>query len=179
VSGGPCESDGFLGCCSPNLECVLGTGNPPRRICGNRPVCGNGITTPGEDCDDGNTVDTDGCTNDCRLPRCGDGIVSPSAGERCDDENSTNTDGCTNACQLPRCGDLIISSGAGEVCDDGNTVAGDGCNPSCTSDETCGNDFLDPGELCESNSDCSPGFFCCRSFSCSPYPCECLLPPVP
>ena len=28
-----------------------------------------------EACDDGNDVDSDGCTNDCRLPTCGDGVV--------------------------------------------------------------------------------------------------------
>src|SRR6185295_12236503 len=40
----------------------------------------------GEDCDDGNTVDTDGCHNDCTLPQCGDGIVDPN--ETCDPPGS-------------------------------------------------------------------------------------------
>ena len=31
-----------------------------------------------EECDDGNGVDNDGCTNACRLAQCGDGIRSPS-----------------------------------------------------------------------------------------------------
>ena len=30
-------------------------------------VCGDGILTPGEQCDDGNDVDTDGCANDCTF----------------------------------------------------------------------------------------------------------------
>jgi len=29
-----------------------------------------------EQCDDGNLVNTDDCTNNCNLPVCGDGIVS-------------------------------------------------------------------------------------------------------
>src|SRR5690606_18726890 len=36
-----------------------------------------------EECDDGNDVDNDECTNACVRPRCGDGIVQ--AGEVCDD----------------------------------------------------------------------------------------------
>jgi cysteine-rich repeat protein len=38
-----------------------------------------------------------------------------------------------------------------EVCDDSNTADGDGCNAECTSDETCGNGFVDipVGEVCD------------------------------
>jgi cysteine-rich repeat protein len=35
--------------------------------------CGNGVLDPGESCDDGNLIATDGCTNDCELPSCDDG----------------------------------------------------------------------------------------------------------
>jgi cysteine-rich repeat protein len=42
--------------------------------------CGDGIILYDDNllefCDDGNQNDFDDCTNDCRLPRCGDGIVS-------------------------------------------------------------------------------------------------------
>ena len=31
-------------------------------------TCGNGSTDPGEDCDDGNSSDSDACTNQCRFP---------------------------------------------------------------------------------------------------------------
>ena len=31
------------------------------------PFCGNGVTNPGEQCDDGNPVDTDACSNACVL----------------------------------------------------------------------------------------------------------------
>ncbi len=43
--------------------------------------CGDGTLQGGEECDDGNDVDADGCESDCTLPRCGNGIVDP--GEVC------------------------------------------------------------------------------------------------
>ena len=47
--------------------------------------CGDSITGPGEECDDGNENDDDGCTNECRRALFGDGIVQ--VGEECDDGN--------------------------------------------------------------------------------------------
>jgi cysteine-rich repeat protein len=34
------------------------------------PVCGNGMQEPGEECDDGNTYDGDGCLADCKKANC-------------------------------------------------------------------------------------------------------------
>lgn len=56
-------------------------------------VCGNGIVELPETCDDGNTVDSDGCQGNCQSPVCGDGIVDP--GEQCDDFNQIDGDGCS------------------------------------------------------------------------------------
>ncbi len=91
--------------------------------------CGDSIVQSGagEECDDGNTINTDACTNTCKNARCGDGIVGP--GEACDDGNTINTDACTNSCQLARCGDGIV--GPGEACDDGNTNNTDACSNTC------------------------------------------------
>jgi len=86
------------------------------------PRCGDGHLDAGEECDDGNLVNDDGCTNTCKLPVCGDGIVQ--AGEQCDDGNAVNNDGCTNTCRLPACGDGIVQ--AGEQCD-GADLAGQSC----------------------------------------------------
>ena len=88
----------------------MGTGNSNtladtcRLDCSN-PTCGDGVPDPGngEACDDGNTDNTDGCTNFCQLPVCGDGFTQ--AGEACDDGNSDNTDGCLDTCVLATCGD--------------------------------------------------------------------------
>ncbi|MBW2981103.1 thrombospondin type 3 repeat-containing protein, partial [Candidatus Woesearchaeota archaeon] len=66
--------------------------------------CGNGVLdySLGEECDDGNTADGDGCRSDCSLEQCGDGIVDSPA-EECDDGNNVDGDGC-NFCVLPVCG---------------------------------------------------------------------------
>ena len=48
---------------------------------GSNGVCGNDILEEGEECDDGNNEDADGCEADCTLPKCNNGIVDP--GEAC------------------------------------------------------------------------------------------------
>ena len=82
-----------------------------------------------EACDDGNTSNTDGCTNACTLPVCGDGFINQTS-EVCDDGNTANNDGCSSTCQTERCGDGVKQSN--EACDDGNTSNTDGCTNACT-----------------------------------------------
>jgi cysteine-rich repeat protein len=94
-------------------------------------LCGNGTEDAGEQCDDGNTANGDGCSSTCQNePRCGDGTVG--AGEQCDDGNVTNDDACTNVCRLAACGDGIVQPSNNEDCDDGNLTNGDGCTSICT-----------------------------------------------
>jgi cysteine-rich repeat protein len=66
-------------------------------------VCGNGMVEAGEECEDGNAADGDGCSRYCRREVCGDGLVGK--GEECDDGNNVNSityiyyyDGCNNDC---------------------------------------------------------------------------------
>ena len=60
-------------------------------------------------CDDGNRVDSDGCTNDCTLAACGDGILLTGE-EACDDGNRVDTDAqCRNTCQIARRGDGVVN----------------------------------------------------------------------
>ena len=106
--------------------------------------CGDGLVGPDEQCDDGNTIDDDGCRNDCTTERCGDGILDP--GEECDDGNTADGDDCTSECLLASCGDGVLDPG--EECDDGNTADGDGCDFSCFVEE-CGNGILQEGEECD------------------------------
>jgi len=63
-------------------------------------ICGNGVVDPGEECDDGNLLDGDGCSANCTVeppdPYCGDGKLDP--GEECDDGNNVDGDGCDADC---------------------------------------------------------------------------------
>ena len=104
--------------------------------------CGDGLVyaAGGEQCDDGNTDDTDNCKNDCTLPctqtSCLD-VDSSSAvmcHEVCDatgEDMQTSCSGCPSIV----CGDGNPENP--EQCDDGNTTAGDGCNDQCQK-EYCG-----------------------------------------
>jgi cysteine-rich repeat protein len=118
-----------------DVTCTLGAG------------CGNGVPDAGEQCDDGDTDDTNACTNACHLPACGDGIVS--TGEQCDGGNSVPGDGCGATCQNEVCGNGI--SDPGETCDDGNTTANDGCSATCHL-EGCGDGAIQPGEDCDDSN---------------------------
>lgn len=42
-------------------------------------ICGDGVHEGPEECDDGNADNTDNCRTDCKLPSCGDGVVSINA----------------------------------------------------------------------------------------------------
>src|SRR5262249_55727777 len=63
-------------------------------------VCGNGIREGMEDCDDGNGVDTDACTNNCTFATCGDGAIQAGV-EQCDPPGSDCAGGqvCNGSCQ--------------------------------------------------------------------------------
>jgi cysteine-rich repeat protein len=73
-------------------------------------ICGNDRRDMGEECDDGNLMNGDGCSSLCENereePMCGDGTEDP--GEACDegDQNGTvcepgygnSCDYCTSTC---------------------------------------------------------------------------------
>ncbi|MBN2016056.1 DUF4215 domain-containing protein [Candidatus Dojkabacteria bacterium] len=137
------------------------------------PECGNGTVDPGEECDDGNSNNYDGCRNNCTLPYCGDGIIDP--GETCDDGNSNNNDGCRNDCTLPNCGDGILD--ANEECDppgDSDLCSSGTCDQdcTCTPPPSCGDNKVDIGEECD-----PPG----NTFQCTYGVCEnnCTCPSSP
>jgi cysteine-rich repeat protein len=132
-------SSADVGTCDPLPDCVttsvLATGQDLLHDVygGSREdLCGNGEIDAGEQCDDGNRVDGDACTNQCTTAFCGDGVVEAGV-EQCDDGNQDETDTCTPRCELARCGDGIVERGV-EDCDDGptNGTAGDLCQADCT-----------------------------------------------
>lgn len=130
-------------------ECDLGTQNSDttanacRRDC-TLPICGDATTDParGEQCDDGNAADLDGCTVSCVREFCGDSIVNNAATETCDDGNLISSDRCTGQCREAVCGDGVRCSDAScttgpgggvEQCDDGVANAKDArCAPDCS-----------------------------------------------
>jgi cysteine-rich repeat protein len=164
TDGGPTCPAGNIGCackaggvCDTGLACA-------QNVC-HSVSCGDGHVDQGEECDDGNTVNTDACTNACKKAACGDGITETGV-EECDDGNAVNTDACTNTCKLPKCGDGIVQSG--EQCDDGATDNNGPCLMNCKT-ATCGDGYVERGvETCDDgntvNSDsCSNT---CKSATC-------------
>ena len=80
--GAPCD-DGAGDACDGAGQCVP-------------TLCGDGLTTGAEACDDGNTQSGDGCDENCTTTACGNGIVT--AGEACDDGGTSAGDGCGATC---------------------------------------------------------------------------------
>ncbi len=121
------------------------TTDPTGASTGPAPFCGDGAVDAGEECDDGNDVDTDFCLNTCKKAVCGDSVVQAVV-EECDDGNMDNTDACVDGCKNATCGDGFV--GPGEGCDDGNMVDNDGCSNTCAS-ASCGDGKVDAGEECD------------------------------
>jgi fibro-slime domain-containing protein len=128
-------------------------------------VCGDGILTDDEACDDKNQENGDGCAADCRMvdegwscsppgmpchrmARCGDGqFLFP---EMCDDDNNNDGDGCSATCKVEIgykcagspsvCTPTVCGDGnqeGAETCDDGNAMPFDGCDANCQAEPSC------------------------------------------
>jgi cysteine-rich repeat protein len=128
-------------------------------------TCGDGVLDAGEECDDGNASDADGCLATCMVATCGDGLTWMSV-EQCDDGNAVSTDACVD-CALATCGDGVVRAGV-EACDDGNTDDTDACLTGCVA-ASCGDGVVHVGiEACDDgngdNGDACPA-------SCQPATC--------
>jgi len=132
-SGGSSSSDDATGDSRPGTADTAATGDttsgePPQDTGADGdseplpPYCGDGQVDPGEQCDDGNLVDHDACTNACSSPACGDEVLQD--GEQCDDGNLVETDSCID-CNNAFCGDGFLRDS--EMCDDGNFDDHDAC----------------------------------------------------
>src|SRR6185369_5678940 len=116
-------------------------------------TCGNGIVESGEDCEDGNTNDGDGCDNNCTFTGCGNGVTT--SGEQCDDANTSNGDCCSGACQFETLGAACA--------DEGNACTIDACNATGTCVHTAGN----TGAVCRPvNGSCDVAESCNGSATC-------------
>lgn len=78
-------------------------------------VCPDGTVDAGEDCDDDNTTDGDGCDADCTFSCVDDSTC----------QNSTACDG-SEVCDLAS---HTCTGGAPPVCDDGDPCTADACDP--------------------------------------------------
>jgi cysteine-rich repeat protein len=141
-------------------------------------ICGNAKKEPGEDCDDANENEADGCKKDCtytctRANECDDG--NPCTADACD---TASTNACTNvpdatkngdacnangvagfcsagACRPATCGDGIVDTASGEQCDLGtaNGTPGSGCRADCRFE--CGTDAnCSDGNACNGTETC-------------------------
>ncbi len=114
--------------------------------------CGNRVVEIGEQCDDGNRFDRDGCAANCLSDEtCGNNFVDSLIGERCDDGNRISGDGCQADCELPRCGDGVTDAARYEQCDDGannSDALPDHCRADCRR-ARCGDAIRDTGEQCD------------------------------
>jgi len=141
-------------------------------------TCGNGSYEPalGEECDDGDLSDSDGCSSVClnagatkARTNCGDGTIDQATntgGEDCDDGNAVSGDGCSSNClneggevvsgDYSTCGNDRVEDG--EDCDDGDTVDGDGCSAECLHEgaDVCAYECSASGENCTGlGADCT------------------------
>jgi len=129
-----------------SLNCKLKAAHEPPADT-SKPYCGDGPPPQrGEECDDGNFVDFDGCTH-CLIDLCGNWEIN--AGEQCDDGNRQSGDGCSKFCiKELTCGNGLLEFG--EQCDDGNNWSDDGCSGDFIFStpcqfEYCGDGVVQPG----------------------------------
>ncbi|HYV56945.1 MAG TPA: hypothetical protein VE911_05345, partial [Candidatus Nitrosopolaris sp.] len=131
---------------------------------GGRP---NGVVNLGEECDDGNLVDTDNCTNTCEIPFCGDTIVRTTHNCGADPSLTCQTnadcarytkciidpadDHCGSLPNHPCTSDADCANlgTCSEACDDGNTNNCDACQNNCTKVTGCGDGAVCPPEQCD------------------------------
>ncbi len=208
------EVPGSAGFCTPACPCPEGKGDCDRAadclpglVCGAdngarfgfpasldvcvRPGCGDGIVQEGEDCDDGNLDDTDGCLSDCttriqcpppgmvpgQADYCSVDCPCPEGAGDCDRDSECapglvcghdngarfGLDPGVDVCVVPGCGDGMVQDG--EDCDDGNLDDTDGCLSDCTTPVHCPPEGLSPGEpgYCTVDCPCPEGVGPCDS----------------
>ena len=160
--------------------------------------CGNEVLEAPEECDDGNTINGDGCNAQCIIEYCGDGTVNNNGAEQCDDGNNVDGDGCSANCTIERVGcrsnedcldntvcttdtcDLETGKCLHEAisCDDNNACTKDSCNPElgcvyadlvCDDNSRRTNDSCNPDAGCIYDPvNCDDGNFCDGAESCDP-----------
>ncbi len=105
-------------------------------------VCGDGLVTAPEVCDDADKDNTDDCLDTCEAASCGDKFLH--AGIEACDGNPVVNGACAADCKLA----------CNATFDDCNAMAGDGCEVSLSNDlKNCGK----CGNACPANQQCQAG----------------------
>jgi cysteine-rich repeat protein len=161
--------------------------------CSVAPICGNGELETGEECDDGNILSGDCCSNVCTLEPLGNSCGDSS------DTACSNPDSCDGAgvclpnheSSVTACGDSgsecvnqDLCDGAGTCTDNGFAAAlvacGDSSDTACSNPDSCdGAGVCLPNHessvtACSDGSACTDGDFCDAFGSCeSGLPLDC------
>ncbi len=148
TGGAPGVGLQWIGYCLPEADCPDGTCSTityqtsRTRTCSNAcswpnwtectagpQSCGNGVKEGTEECDDGNTKDTDACTGQCKKNICGDGFTY--AGVESCDRGSDNGKACTAAyggtCNFCTIG-CVYKTSTGDFCGDGKLSGPEFCD---------------------------------------------------
>ena len=167
VTGSPCGTNFFrvegpglpAGGVQTNLWSVLGK---------KASICGDGVIEPGEQCDDGNTLDGDCCSSTCLFEPagapctgsnpcltattcnsagvCGGGTPTPSA---CNDGNACTTN--------DTCASGVCVGGPALNCNDANVCTTDSCDPVAGCVHTPNTAPCDDGNACTTRDTCANG----------------------
>ncbi len=141
--------------------------------CKRKIFCGDGIIQPDhEQCDDGNDVANDGCTqciidenwicktengkSTCTEIECGNRVLNAANGETCDDGNRKNGDGCSSSCQVETGAVCVQNNDGLSVC---TLTCGDG-HIDAETGETCDDGNRESGDGCSANCILESGYTC-------------------
>jgi cysteine-rich repeat protein len=128
-------------------------------------VCGDGTRDSGEECDDGNLTDGDGCSSTCRLERRTPSTLAPTTTTTTSTTSTTTTTTSTTVPPDP----CVTTAGVQLDCDDGNPCTADRCDPvaGCVHDPApLDGQRCDDGNRCTEQERCTGGACAGRPLSC-------------
>ncbi|MCX6708828.1 MAG: DUF4215 domain-containing protein, partial [Candidatus Woesearchaeota archaeon] len=143
-----CSADLGMPCSTVDQHCTFSENdaffNHVCKFIPSAPVCGDGQKATSEECDDGNTVNNDGCSSTCKTERCGDSIKQTS--EECETNIAcTDTSKTCTACKCTSQDGVWVDLG-----DCGNSAGQTKCYTSLNSNYASG-----PCKCWETGATCS------------------------